>query len=295
MERMDRKKGDIRISYLIGGIIAVFVLVMAIYFLFFFGGGLSRFLELIIPGFNETKQGVEGIEIFRYNIPGENVMHYDGTKWTDFEEVIVNGKTINAGDLTKNFRDFYFQKRGEKSIDMNYLIENFYQIMKDDSGKTLSQDKIDYIIKKSMSETGGNKQETRINAKIKEEDISYTGNVLVGLVDSNSGKTINYGGYFVLRLNNTMEFWYKAKFYITGGEQIEKDEHIIVSHPDGSSVGSIYNAAKDWRDAIFEKPISINYKNSAKKSCAGSYEAELKDSRYIVVDLGKSIGGEICP
>jgi len=290
------KKGDIRISYVIGGVVAVFVLVAVIYFLANSGGNLSKYIDWIIPRKNETKGGVAGIEIFRYDIAGGNAGYYDGTKWMVFEEIIVGGKKINAESLKKDFENYYFGERKESIIPIGYLLSNFYQIIKDKSGKSLPQEAVDYLIEKSVGETGKKESELKVNAIIGGEDISSSGNVAINLADE-EGKIINNAGYFNLRLDNTLEFHYTYFFYDSNLEKNQKKESIELSYSEGSKIADISNGAKKWRDSVLEKPIFVNYirkEGKVEKSCSGQYAAMLKDNKYIVVDLGKLVGEEKC-
>jgi len=288
------KKGDIRISYVIGGVVAVFVLVAVIYFLANSGGNLSKYIDWIIPRKNETKGGVAGIEIFRYDIAGGNAGHYDGTKWMAFEEITVGGKKVNAGSLKKDFESYYFGER-EKIVALldtrltdiltaiNYYNKNL--IDEDAINYNLERVKLRNIDKLSLINFNIFRYAEKKDAgNINAGDVEF---LLVKSEDIGEGPGIR----FILNQNNRL----KISYYKDSSTNYEIKE--ILSYKGSTILTNIFSIMEKWRDGVFEKPIFVNYikkEGKEEKSCSGEYSAALKDDRYIVVDLGKRIGGEKC-
>lgn len=296
--KMETKKGDVRISYVIGGVIALFILVLIIFFLASNGGNLTKYIGWLIPGYkNQTIPAVEGIEIFRYNIADKNAEYYDGVKWMKFDEVTAGRKRVNAKNLENNFHDYYFMERGEKNISIGYLLVNFYQILKGKNGEELSEQNTNFLTEESAKEIGvSDGGKLRINATIRNEDISGSGNVIINLIEGEKGKIITSAGYFVLKLDDSLIFYYNSKIILSGGTTSSvKKESLELLYSEGSKIGEIAKIAGEWRDDIFKKPIRIDYVDTGKGSAnSGNYCAEFKDGKYIVVDLGKSTAEEKC-
>lgn len=302
---MKNKKGDIKISYLIGGIIGLFVLGAVIYLLANSGGDLSKYVDWIIPDKNETKEGVAGIEIFRYDIIGGNAEYYDGTKWMAFEEIVIGGKKVNAGGLKKDFEKGYYESgRGKSAIKLGYELMsilaqvNLYNkdlideasleyLRKNygDMGK-LSMMPFTFYIPSSSKIVEGYRKDLGFFFKSEKDK---TGSVKFLLVKSDD---IGIGGRaaFILGLNDEFGIEYEKD------DSLKYDYKGILSHDKGL-LFNIFNVMKEWRNSVFKKPILFNYikkEGKEEKSCSGEYSAVLKDNRYIVTDLGKRVGEEKC-
>ncbi len=103
---MREKKGDVHISYIITGIIAVTILVIvALSVYWFYSGKAAPFFQWL--GLNRTVEVQEGIEILRYDLESDKVQYYDGTQWLDFgKELRLGDKVLNYELVRKDFVDF---------------------------------------------------------------------------------------------------------------------------------------------------------------------------------------------
>jgi len=104
-----KKKGDIPVSYVIGAVIVVFVLVIVIFGLAkIFGFDIINFFRNL-PDLNRTVTPDEGPEKLRYDLGNGKVQYYDGTQWVDFENDLgFSERIVNYDSLKKGFEDYLF-------------------------------------------------------------------------------------------------------------------------------------------------------------------------------------------
>lgn len=114
---MNKKGQEESTGNIVKAVIAAFVLVIVILGIWMFYSGKLPFFEGL-PGFNQTKQGVADLEIFRYQILNDNLQYYDGTTWVDFkagQTIEVNGKKIEESSIND---DIIFNYIGQKNYDL---------------------------------------------------------------------------------------------------------------------------------------------------------------------------------
>ena len=104
-------------------IIMLIALVIVVGFLFFFGGKLFSWLNIIPSNFEG--QGKTGEAIIGYNIVDDKLRYYDGNDWRDIKagvEQPVGGKDIDSDETLKRIKEFYYDKslRGSVPFDMDY-------------------------------------------------------------------------------------------------------------------------------------------------------------------------------
>src|SRR3989344_7333734 len=110
---IESKRGDLTWYHLLGGVIAVFVLVVMVWFLFFGGGKMvAQSIGNIIPGFgqDDTKPQ-EGIQIIGYNLQANTVEYYTGKQWVPFgdrEVVELGDKKLSHSEVKKQFQNYYY-------------------------------------------------------------------------------------------------------------------------------------------------------------------------------------------
>ncbi|MBU0760881.1 MAG: hypothetical protein KJ600_02260 [Nanoarchaeota archaeon] len=101
------KKADVRTAFVIGLMLAVFVLIV---FFMLFGKDVWFKLLNITPEYNMTKPPIPDEVRFGYNIAQDKAKFYDGTSWMDFEEIEFNDKKINSGATRYYFAEHYFDR-----------------------------------------------------------------------------------------------------------------------------------------------------------------------------------------
>ncbi len=126
---MMKNKGEFQITYLITGIIALLVLAIIFYFIYsFFIGGPILFANLL-PEFGSTKKGVEGIEIFRYNIQKDIMEYYNGQKGVSFKKLSLGEKTFSYEEIHAAFRNYYHfptnPSRKEENVELKDVLKGY--------------------------------------------------------------------------------------------------------------------------------------------------------------------------
>lgn len=290
---MINKKGDSTI-YLIGGVIAVFVLLILFYFLFSEGGRFVNFFNFI-PGFNKSIQGAKGVEIFRYDISNRGVEYYDGTKWIGFEKeggVKLQNYEVDYKRLKNDFEKYYydFGKRDNKPIPLDQNLVNILTLVNYYNKDTISEENFDYLrtfnqlgvlslkpyefyvpkeIGSGYNEDSGISLQNTENLKDKLGEVSF---ILVN--DNLRGPGVS----FILSLDN--------KFMIT---YFDSKSHYFIKeisfYGGTSSLLNIFSSIKKWRDGIFDKPMYVGVIKG--HVCAKKY-----DNKFIVIDLAKKVGEE---
>ncbi len=296
------KKGDVEISHLIGGVIAVAVLIIVIFGVYGFYTGTYAFADFI-PGFNSTKEGVKGIEILKYDILEDEVFYYDGNKWIGFK-----GKTIKLGDkeikydnIQKNFRDFYYKSnRGSGVIELNRPLSNILILVNSNNNGLIDEDSFNKLTAVNPI-VGARASDIFVPYGIKAE---YKENEDIFLKSVGEGYRIGDIAFILLSNDDLkkktrdlgrapgVSFVLSAddRFWISYSSDIGVQTKQL-SNIKGELLNEIYNKMKEWRDGIFKRPIYINYttKNGGQSNY---YCGELKDKKEIIVYLTKVAGKE---
>ena len=114
---MNRKASGEMIWYIITLIIVVFLIIILTVptFRVFIGQHIP--FAKNIPGFTQSNESVESVEIIRYNIETGEAQYYTGTAWIDFpegEEVYIGSKILSGNRLSLDFQKYYQQARERK-------------------------------------------------------------------------------------------------------------------------------------------------------------------------------------
>ena len=273
----NKKAAATTINEIVFVLIAFFILVIIIGSIIFFGGNSTKILSWIIPNFNKTIEPVKTIEIIRYEIENAALSFYDGTQWITFEkgQVTLGQKQIIYQSALEDFQNYYLQEREQKIIPLNYKLDLFLKEIVDEKGKHLEDNEISYITKKALEEL--KQTDIKINALINKDSISAQGNIPINLVEKQTNKLISKA-HLVLYSNDYLELNYLFRRDFLG----EADRKIGASSTNSIAVENIFNAAKEWRDSIYKKPIKIRFNKEE-----GNFCAELKDNKDIVVNLAE--------
>ena len=113
-------KGELHLSYLIGGVIAIFVLIMVGAFAYSFFSGKAIPFSKYLPSFDYENEKIAGVESFRYLIREDKVQYYDGLKWNNFAEdnIEINEKNIGEKEIYEKLKNFYYRSRDRKKIEI---------------------------------------------------------------------------------------------------------------------------------------------------------------------------------
>lgn len=284
------KKGEIEISHLIGGVIAVAILIIVVFGVYGFYTGKAYAFFDFLPGFNSTKEGVKGIEILRYDIFNGKVEYYDGIDWNGFSGKMVKfgDKKINYDDMKNTFENFYYKSdRGKKIIELNLPLNNILIVsgvgeadrnkLVSSYGNPVVDAKIVNFYNPSFSYF---EPKSELGFKRSTED-NGNGEVEALLVKDNGNGA---GALFFLGIDNSFRIGYFIGDEIKYGRLEVKER---------SYLADIFNGMKEWRDSVFKKPILISY-GIDKGNESASYCIEVKDKIYLVVDLNKKASGGDC-
>ncbi len=289
-------KGDIRISYLIGGIVAIFVLFVVGFGAYsFFSGKAIPFFDFL-PGFNRTVERVSGIEILRYDIIDEKVQYYDKAYWRDFEgEVFLGDKRVKYGDVKRDFERFYYESKRENNlieIEQRFSLIGILDLVNSYNNNIILIDKN----LQDWSRVLGSSLNLK-SYKIyvpdgvsigyrRDLELSFARFGSIGCEKCKSGdvefqlmnKELSRGSpiSFVLGLDDTFSILYSD---IKQLSKINVKEDLL---------NRIFNGMMNWRESVFDKPIRISYSEDD-IGIVNHFCSELRDKRYIVVDLSKGV------
>ena len=130
---MTNKKAELNITYVVGGVIAAFVLVLALFLVFSPGSSFTKYFSWL-PSFNKTIEPVKSIEYIRYDLSNQKISYYDGTTWIPFDkdQVILGEKTIQYSSALEDFQNYYLSERLQKTILIDYRLNDFLNLIIDD-------------------------------------------------------------------------------------------------------------------------------------------------------------------
>ena len=282
------KKGDIRISYIIGALISALVLVFVFYGIYnFYSGGSFSFFRFL--GFNSTKERIEGVEIMRYSIPEDKVSYYDGTDWITLKEgeKIKLGKyNFDVSGVKTDFQKFFYEGKEMKIVSLGLHINTVLAFIR--LGVDAERLFKDSPLSKGASEDGivdASINDIYDSASLKDEIKrpfwkAQNGDVEIILLNK---KGFSILGRFVLSLDDKFTFWYLI------GE--DKPKSKVLSFSEGGYLADIFNSAKKWRDSVFERPIPLSV---AQGDLIGPLEllyvcVDFKDKKYLIVHLEKIV------
>ena len=290
------KKGEISIQQIVVAIIALVVLLVVFSSTgILFGREINIFK--LLPNFGADNKTVENVEIFRYDISNGNVMYYDGTSWSEFSgEIRAGDKKVNYSELKKNFENQYY---GKRENDIMEIEQGLFLISVLTSVNSHNNNIIE--IDKNLEDTS--KFLGALNLKIYEvytlEEIASGYNKDLGFSFEKAGsfrcekckigdmrfqlmnRDMSRGSpiSFVLNLDDSVGLYYSDE------EQFSK---IVIK---GDLLTRIFNHMKNWRDGVLKKPIGVNYMLDD----SGVYQyfcGELRDKRYIIIDLSKGVDSD---
>ncbi len=291
-------KGDIRISHLIGGIVAIFVLVVVIWGLSsFFGGQAFAFFDFI-PGFNRSVGKVVGIEILRYDIGNAKVEYYDGTRWNNLDrEVFLGDKKVKYEDVKRNFESFYYGTKRENNlieIEQSISLIGVLNLVNGYNNNVIKIDKNLEDWSKSLGVLSFKSFVIYVPAGIA---TGYNKNldVIFQRVGSVSCRECKSGDVRFQFMNRELSRGSPISFILGLGDQTK------IMYADAKKLASIdvkgdfltrmFNYMKDWRNSVFKKPIGINYVLD-ESGVLQYFCSELRDKRYIVVELSKGVNSD---
>jgi len=290
-------------------IIVVAVLVIVFLALFKYGGKLE-FITNLIPGFNTTQKGVEGVEVFRYDIgqtPGQSaVKYYNGKGFVDFTVEIIDGKTfeydIVLGDFIKYFVTSSRTVGGvtysglpgawatnpaleffDADVVKNYL--NYKTVFYSNYGEVWLNNMPSVSEGVPDQESIMNPSTQLINQAMTLTLFPYKRPVLFVL-----GRFILFpdGSFYFQRIS-------KSATYPRVTSAINYDNKLIPIAQTGYLL-SIKLDMANWRDSILSKPMLIHYNENGKQTaaCISASETPIGNSLYLVVDVadGKPVGAE---
>ena len=109
-----RKGEGVGLPYLLGGIVAIVLLIIIFIFLF---GNSAFHIDQYLPSFLQDHPVIKDVEKLRYVISDNTVQYYNEKKWLDFPKgtdakrvVQLNNKILVYGDLAITFKRFYFNE-----------------------------------------------------------------------------------------------------------------------------------------------------------------------------------------
>jgi hypothetical protein len=292
---IDNRKGMISIYYLIGGIIAIAVLVFFMVFLFTEGGSRIKFFEFL-PDFKQEVKVVEGIERLRYDISTGEVSYYDGAKWIRFEGegVKLGEKELDYSELKKDFEEFYYEgdRQGEIVV-LGYGMVSILGLINANNRFIIGDEDIEFLrglYGNDILSLRGTRivvPEGIFIINGKRDDLGITlsnvdfkrvvGDIEFFLINSESQPTV---AHFILGLDDKLSFG-----YYNNGQIVEE----VSSYEKSPTLLKIFNGIKSWRDSVFENPVEIMYA-IREIGDSGHHCAEVFDKKFIVVDLTKDVG-----
>jgi len=142
------KKGVMGMSMglLIGGIIAMFILVAVFWGPIRIYASESLGLAWLIPSFDDTKPPLEGVQYIRYDITGSKIQYHDGLKWVGFEGKVLetNDMKIDGRKVDGDFR-LYFSNPAIDSllIDIPIIVNHARNFLEEKHADT-EPDKIEF-------------------------------------------------------------------------------------------------------------------------------------------------------
>lgn len=114
--KFQNKKGS---SGLMVGTMIAIVLIVFLLVIILLGGSeffsrISKTLDFL-PIFQQKNVTGKDLEILRYKISNGDMDYYDGSKWINFNNEILNlnGKSIDSNSFKRQIQEFYFQQRSE--------------------------------------------------------------------------------------------------------------------------------------------------------------------------------------
>ncbi len=264
------KRGDVSVTQLIMGIIAVVVLVIVVGSLFAFRAG-DR-ISNIIPGLNDSSELEDGLGIIGYNVFENKVYFYDGIDLILIKEgsnYSYNGIIYSEKELSVEFNSYFYGKNeysGIRQINANTsLIGAGVEFFSNSSTPNLGA----YIVDMAYHEILGNGSVWG--------DIVNRYLVVNGILPQQSKfDDPVYGTYgvFVVDL--------KDELYILSYNNLKSREYVLMKP--GSNRDALVSLASEWRDSILRKPIEIR---------ESEYCVE-KNGEYLIVRLAKESDSNEC-
>ncbi len=263
---MNRKAEGEMIWYIIPLIIVVFlIIILTVPTLRVFIGQHIPFAKNI-PGFTQSNESVESVEIIRYNIETGDVQYYTGTTWIDFpegEEVYIGSKVLSGDKLNLDFQKYYQQARERKEAILSesacYALFDLYQ--QTGSEKCLG----DYSVYLRVFFTS---LQFSDEGRFPPENLP----IMKGFVDTykrpQDHELYNRWPIFVYSSGEI--------FFIRDG----KTDTVLLHEKDlGNDYNTIVNTAYEFRDGVYENPIEL--------TGYGSFRVE-KKSPYVIVNLAEN-------
>ena len=286
------KRGALDLS--IGTIITIAIIGFVLFLVFFglgsFGSKVFTFFDFL-PDFNRTAAKVDNIEILRYDIIKGEVNYYDGTNWNSFSEVSLRDKTAKYENAKRDFEKFYYEsKRESGTIEIVQAISliNVLDLVNAQNSNAVKIDKNLQDFSKFLGSLKLKSYTFYVPAGIltgyrKDLDFFLASPGTSGCKECQSGefsfqimnKDLSRGSpiYFVLGLGNEFSVLYTEKTRINSKGELLTD---------------IFNKMRNWRDSIFAKPISFNYKTNG-ADITNHFCTKITDNRYMVIDLSKGV------
>lgn len=108
------KNAEVTLKFLIGGVIAVFILAM-IFTSPAFMGWIANKLPNLLPDYNNTPSTTKLTEKIRYDLAEDNAQYYDGLTFNEFpsdenQKAKIGAKSVSEKNLKDQFKKYYYTR-----------------------------------------------------------------------------------------------------------------------------------------------------------------------------------------